>query len=101
MSKAIINDGQELLAFNDIYLVEDSHLPPTYKVEFKVGIEQLSCSGIIVSNGAGSTRWLRSVFNMTNNVNTYDNSETGDCETTVSWIDNKLVFLVRESFLNK
>lgn len=101
MAKATLNDGQELLAFNDFYIGADSHVSSRYSIEFNKDKEQQSSSGIIVSTGAGSTGWLSSIFNMTNNINGYHNSNTSDYETISNWNENKLVFVVREPFLSK
>ncbi|HHC79709.1 MAG TPA: sugar kinase [Flavobacteriia bacterium] len=101
MAKAQLNDGQTLLAFNDFYIGADSHISSRYSIEFNGNKEPQSSSGIIVSTGAGSTGWLSSIFNMTNNINGYHNSTTDECGTTLNWDDNKLVFVVREPFLSK
>ena len=101
MAKATLNDGQVLLAFNDFYIGADSHVSSRYSIEFNGKKEQQSSSGIIISTGAGSTGWLSSIFNMTNNISKYYNSNKKDCGTTLEWNDNKLVFVVREPFLSK
>ncbi len=101
MAKATLNDGQELLAFNDFYIGADSHVSSRYSIAFNGEKEHQSSSGIIVSTGAGSTGWLSSIFNMTNNINTYQNNNTEDCGLTLDWNANKLVFVVREPFLSK
>jgi hypothetical protein len=100
MAKATLNDGQELLAFNDFYIGADSHVSFRYSIEFKSIKEQQSSSGIIVSTGAGSTGWLSSIFNMTNNISGYFHSES-HCSTKLEWNANQLVFVVREPFLSK
>lgn len=101
MAKATLNDGQELLAFNDFYIGADSHVSSRYSIEFNGIKEHQSSSGIIVSTGAGSTGWLSSIFNMANNINRYHNTNSVDCGTTLNWNENKLVFVVREPFLSK
>lgn len=101
MAKATLNDGQTLLAFNDFYIGADSHVSSRYSIEFNGEKEQQSSSGLIVSTGAGSTGWLSSVFNMTNNISRYHKNNKNECGTTLNWEDNKLVFVVREPFLSK
>ena len=101
MAKATLNDGQELLAFNDFYIGADSHISSRYSIAFNGKKEQQSSSGIIISTGAGSTGWLSSIFNMTNNINTYQNNDTKDCGLTLDWEANKLIFVIREPFLSK
>lgn len=101
MAKATLNDGQELLAFNDFYIGTDSHVSSRYSIEFNGIKEKQSSSGIIVSTGAGSTGWLSSIFNMANNINKLHNTKSVDCGTTIKWNENKLVFVVREPFRSK
>ena len=101
MAKAQMNDGQTLLAFNDFYIGADSHVSSRYSIEFSGNKEPQSSSGIIVSTGAGSTGWLSSIFNMTNNINGYHNGSSDECSTILNWDENKLVFVVREPFLSK
>ncbi|WP_394749972.1 NAD(+)/NADH kinase [Spongiimicrobium salis] len=101
MAKAQLNDGQELLAFNDFYIGAASHVSSRYHLEFKGERENQSSSGIIVSTGAGSTGWISSVFNMTNNVNQYFYSQKKEFSTGLNWEDDKLLFVVREPFLSK
>lgn len=101
MAKATLHDGQILLAFNDFYIGADSHVSSRYSIAFNGKKEQQSSSGIIVSTGAGSTGWLSSIFNMSNNINEYHTHNTNDCSTTLAWGDNKLVFVVREPFSSK
>jgi NAD kinase len=62
MAEAILNDGQKLLAFNDLFIGANSHVSARYELEFGGEKENQSSSGIIVSTGAGSTGWLRSVY---------------------------------------
>ncbi|MBU2929278.1 NAD(+)/NADH kinase [Winogradskyella psychrotolerans] len=100
MAKATLNDGQELLAFNDFYIGADSHVSSRYSIEYKGIKEQQSSSGIIVSTGAGSTGWLSSIFNMTNNISEYFHNESR-CSNKLEWNANQLVFVVREPFLSK
>ena len=101
MAKATLNDGQTLLAFNDLYIGADSHISSRYTIQFGSKKEQQSSSGIIVSTGAGSSGWLSSIFNMTNNINNYNKSNKKNLKTTLDWDDEKLVFAVREPFKSK
>jgi NAD kinase len=63
-AEACLNDGQRLLAFNDLFIGASSHISARYKIRFKETTEEQSSSGVIVSTKAGSTGWLSSVFNM-------------------------------------
>jgi len=60
-AEAKLNDGQRLLAFNDLFIGASSHVSARYKISFNKTIEEHSSSGIIVSTQAGSTGWLSSM----------------------------------------
>lgn len=61
MAEARLNDGQCMLAFNDLFIGRRDHASARYRVEHDGRAEDQSSSGIIVSTGAGSTGWMRSV----------------------------------------
>lgn len=63
MVRATTDDGQTLLALNEIYIGDDSHQSARYKIEPPAGgTERQSSSGILVGTGTGSTGWCRSVW---------------------------------------
>ncbi len=95
-AEAKLNDGQRLLAFNDLFIGPASHISARYKISFNKQTEEQSSSGIIVSTKAGETGWLSSVFNMAYGV-------AGVFEKNISLKrpklhDNQLLFTVREPF---
>ena len=95
-AEAKLNDGQRLLAFNDLFIGASSHVSARYKISFNNTLEEHSSSGIIVSTSAGSTGWLSSIFNMAYGV-------TGMFEKNLKakrpkLKDNELIFAVREPF---
>lgn len=95
-AEARLNDGQRLLAFNDLFIGASSHISARYKLSFNESTEEQSSSGIIVSTQAGSTGWLSSVFNMAYGV-------TGLFEKNIKpkqpkLKENQLLFAVREPF---
>ncbi|MFD0975266.1 sugar kinase [Salinimicrobium gaetbulicola] len=95
-AEAKLNDGQRLLAFNDLFIGASSHVSARYKISFKDKTEQQSSSGIIISTPAGSTGWLSSIFNMAYGV-------TGLFEKNLTpkqpkLRENDLLFAVREPF---
>lgn len=61
LAEARMQDGRRLLAFNDLFVGAKSHVSARYSIEAGGVEEAQSSSGIIVSTGAGSTGWLRSV----------------------------------------
>jgi NAD kinase len=95
-AQAKLNDGQRLLAFNDLFIGASSHVSARYKVTFKSKSEQHSSSGIIVSTAAGSTGWLSSIFNMAYGVtNMFEKNLT---LKQPKLRENDLLFAVREPF---
>jgi NAD kinase len=62
LAEVRLSDGQRLLAFNDVFIGARSHVSARYRIEVGDRSEFQSSSGIIVSTGAGSTGWLRSVY---------------------------------------
>jgi NAD kinase len=62
LAKATLNDGQKLYAVNDLFIGQQTHVSARYRLRLGKRSEDQSSSGIIVSTGAGSTGWLRSVL---------------------------------------
>jgi len=63
MVRATTDDGQTLLALNEIYLGHGSHQSARYRIEVPGGgWERQSSSGILVGTGTGATGWCRSVW---------------------------------------
>jgi len=62
MAKAELNNGQTLHAVNDLFIGARTHVSARYELRYRKLVESQSSSGIIVSTGAGSTGWLRSVL---------------------------------------
>ncbi|MEZ4794469.1 MAG: sugar kinase [Flavobacteriaceae bacterium] len=95
-AEAKLNDGQRLLAFNDLFVGVASHVSARYKITFNNLTEEHSSSGIIVSTQSGATGWLSSIFNMAYGV-------TGMFEKNLKpkrpkLKDHELLFAVREPF---
>jgi NAD kinase len=95
-AEARLNDGQRLLAFNDLFIGASSHISARYKITFNNNTEEQSSSGIIVSTQAGSTGWLSSVFNMAYGVaNIFEKNLT---HKQPKLNDDQLLFAIREPF---
>ncbi len=101
MAEAKLNDGQRILAFNDLFIGPNSHTSARYQLSYKNQTEQQSSSGIIVSTGAGSTGWLSSLFNMANGIFGSFDKKHRDLSLGMQWEDDFLVFIVREPFKSK
>jgi NAD kinase len=103
MAEVALNDGQRLLAFNDFYLGQRTHISSRYSITFHGRTERQSSSGVLVSTGAGSTGWLSSTRNMAAAV--AGMLLHGDAPKLpalrLTWADPRLVFVVREPFLSK
>lgn len=95
-AEARLNDGQRLLAFNDLFIGASSHVSARYKVTYRGYTEEQSSSGIIVSTQAGSTGWLSSVFNMAYGVAGLFEKDIRPKQPKLK--DDQLLFAVREPF---
>lgn len=62
MARATLDDGQTIEAVNDLFIGVRSHASARYRIEHGGRSEGQSSSGVIVSTGAGSTGWYRSVL---------------------------------------
>ena len=95
-AQARLNDGQRLLAFNDLFIGASSHISARYKITFNNKTEEHSSSGIIVSTQAGATGWLSSIFNMAYGVtNIFEKSLT---PKRPKLENDQLLFAIREPF---
>jgi len=125
MAEARLNDGQRLLAFNDLFIGPQSHRSARYNLTHQQQTESQSSSGIIVSTGAGSTGWFSSLINMANGIACTFRGEVDDhtgrmvpmklsksrktrylplqaaFQQNLPWDTDKLVFVVREPFRSR
>ena len=63
MVRASADDGQALVALNEIFVGHPSHQSARYRIETTTGeTERQSSSGVIVGTGTGATGWCRSVW---------------------------------------
>lgn len=95
-AEAKLNDGQRLLAFNDLFIGASSHISARYKISFNNNTEEHSSSGLIVSTPAGATGWLSSIFNMAYGVTNMFEKNLKRKQPKLN--DNELLFAVREPF---
>lgn len=87
MVEAELDDGQRLLALNEIFVGHRSHQSARYRLAVAGRQERHSSSGVIVSTGTGATGWARSI-----------NRSRGDVVNLPAPEDSRLAFLVREAF---
>jgi len=62
MAVTRLDDGQSLHAVNDLFVGQKTHVSARYRLKYRTKEEAQSSSGIIISTGAGSTGWLRSIL---------------------------------------
>ena len=100
LAEARLNNGQRLLAFNDLFLGAQTHVSARYRIRWAKSEEPQSSSGVLVSTGAGSTGWVSSVFNMAAGVAAL--TGTGGVKSVrLDWEDRRLLFVVREPFVSR
>jgi NAD kinase len=95
-AEAKLNDGQRLLAFNDLFIGASSHISARYKISYNQNTEEHSSSGLIISTPAGSTGWLSSIFNMAYGVTNMFEKNLKPKRPKLK--DSELLFAVREPF---
>ena len=103
MAQASLNDGQEIIAFNDIFIGPKSHVSARYKISHNGMVEEHSSSGIIISTGAGSTGWLQSIYAGASGVISALGGQVVPPPNggSFDWDDNYLIYAVREPFPSK
>jgi len=100
LAEARLDDGQRLLAFNDLFIGAHSHVSARYVLARGSARESQSSSGVLVATGAGSTGWISSVFNMAAGVTTLAGGTCGR-PIRLEWDDQRLLFAVREPFVSR
>ena len=95
-AEARLNDGQRLLAFNDLFVGAASHVSARYRISFNHSSEEHSSSGVIISTSIGSTGWMSSMFNMAYGLtNLFEGKER---QRKPELKESELLFAVREPF---
>lgn len=99
LASATLDDGQELVGLNEIFIGHESHQSARYRLSLGGGIlgdklvlpadERQSSSGVIVSTGTGATGWASSI------ARAYHHEKPLPKPT-----DDELYFFVREPWLS-
>lgn len=84
---AELDDGQKLVALNEIFVGHASHQSARYRLRFGDEEERHSSSGVIVCTGTGATGWARSITR-----------ERAEAPPLPAIGDGRLAFFVREAF---
>ncbi len=100
LAQAVLQDGQRLLAFNDLFVGAQTHVSARYQISLDGRAETQSSSGIIVSTGSGSTGWMSSVFNMAASLAALGGQKPAAVPTLAA-TDRALFFVVREPFKSR
>jgi NAD kinase len=87
MVEATLDDGQRLLALNELFIGHRSHQSARYQIINSTGKERQSSSGIIISTGTGATGWARSIHRSRKDQLPLPKPE-----------DKQLAYYVREAF---
>ena len=102
LAEVRLEDGQRLLAFNDVFVGAASHVSARYRIGWRGQSEPHSSSGVVISTGAGSTGWLSSIFNMASGVLALTAGTPGPlARPRLGWEDPRLLFVVREPFVSR
>lgn len=67
MVEARLDNGETLLALNEIFVGHRSHQSAVYELRHYDASERQSSSGLIVTSGTGATGWASSIMNATDN----------------------------------
>jgi len=94
-AEARTNDGQKLLAVNDLFIGPKSHTSARYQLSWNDQTETQSSSGIIVSTGMGSSGWFQSILAGALGITGNKSHKLAD---GFDWDDKRLQFAVREPF---
>ena len=87
MVQALLDDGQALVALNEIFIGHSSHQSARYRIHWDQDVELQSSSGVIVSTGTGSTGWATSI------------RRSRHCSISPPRpTESRLVFMVREAW---
>ena len=87
MAEAKLDDGQTLLALNEVFLGHRTHQSARYRIRLEEKEERQSSSGLIVATGTGATGWAKSIHH--------------ERHTTLRFpapSDGRLAFFVREAW---
>lgn len=95
-AKAVLGDGQELLAFNDLFVGASSHVSARYQISYQGRKESHSSSGVIIATRAGATGWMSSIHNMAAGIVTATHPGLDLAQPVLS--EGQLQFAVREPF---
>jgi NAD kinase len=105
MAQARLNDGQTLYAVNDLFIGQQAHQSARYRLSMAEDAEDQSSSGVIVSTGAGSTGWFRSVLTGAARIveacTALEEIKQVEANYRFDWEADYVCYTVREPFISK
>ena len=103
MASVVMGDGQVLLAFNDLFVGPKTHTSARYHIEQAGQGEDQSSSGIIISTGAGSTGWMKSIYAGAAGIVEALGGEVSPLKDDhrLAWDADHLIYAVREPWPSK
>ena len=105
MAQAALNDGQVLYAVNDLFIGQRTHVSARYALHWGGADERQSSSGLIVSTGAGSTGWRRSILTGASRLLEVYSRDAAVRQAReqyrFDWEADYLEFSVREPFISR
>ncbi len=87
MVAAELDDGQRLVALNEVFVGHRSHQSARYQIRWRTNDERQSSSGVVVTTGTGATGWARSIHRQRYTAVQLPSPE-----------ERRLAFFVREAF---
>jgi NAD kinase len=87
MVEARLDDGQRLLALNEVFVGHRTHQSARYRLGHAGREERQSSSGVVISTGTGATGWARSI-----------QLTRGEKSPLPAPAEPRLAFFVREAF---
>jgi NAD kinase len=61
MVEVELDDGQRLVALNELFIGHPRHQSARYRIECAAGSERHSSSGVVITTGTGASGWARSI----------------------------------------
>lgn len=101
LAVARTNDGQELLAVNDILVGRRDPVSARYTIMCGGKTERQSSSGVLVCTGVGSTGWMQSVVTGALAIASGAGSHGVGAQGSFAWDARYLRYAVREPFPSK
>lgn len=98
MAKAVMSDGQTMLAVNDLFIGPRTHTSALYELQVNAHGEKQSSSSVIVSARLGSTAWIKSIVTGSITMALHNTDFEPLPYRPLAWDSRQLVYAVREPY---